>query len=409
MKRVVVTGMAGLSPLGNSWGEVWSRLSRGESGVTYATEYEEFTGLKTRVIGRVNEGELPPRYDRKRLRSMSRGAVLAVRATEIALEQAGLLDNEELRNGRTGVAYGSCLGGSQMLMRLGAAWSSRNTRGIPASSYIQVLSHCCASSISLFFQLRGRMIPTCSACTSASQAIGYSYEVIRAGQQDIMVAGGAEEICVGLTGLFDAVGAASARNEDPTGTPRPFDASRDGLVVSEGAGTLILEELEHARARGAQIFAEVVGFGTNCDGTHITNPEPSLMQRAMELALDDAQLSSRDIGIIHAHATGTDLGDVAESQATAARFGSNVPVIATKGYQGHTLGATGAIESWFTIEMMRAGKFAPIKNLLQPDVRCAELSYVVGEPRTLSVEHAMVNNFAFGGVNTSLIFRQYVS
>ncbi|MCC6954096.1 MAG: beta-ketoacyl-ACP synthase [Deltaproteobacteria bacterium] len=406
MRRVVVTGMSGISPLGNDWETIERRLRAGESGVTTLPRYDEFDGLKTKLAGKVEEGPLPAHYDRKRLRGMSRGALLAVRASEAALAQARLLDRPDLAD-RIGVAYGSCLGGAEMLMRLGGAWSQKNTRGILASSYVQVLSHCCAANVSLFFHLRGRMYPTCSACTSGSQAIGYSYESIRSGYTDVMVAGGAEELCVGLTGLFDAMGAASTKNEAPSTNPRPFDSDRDGLVVSEGAGTIVLEALDHAQSRGVPILAEVVGFGTNCDGSHITNPEPMQMRRAMEMALTDARLSPSSIGYVHAHATGTELGDIAESQATAALFGNGTPVGATKSFQGHTLGATGALETWLTLEMQRSRWFAPIKNLENVDPRCGDLDYLRGAGRSIDTEHVMVNNFAFGGVNTSLIFRAF--
>lgn len=407
MKRVVVTGAAGLSPLGCNWPSIRERFRSKQSGISLVEEYTEYENLKTRAGGKVDEGQLPTQYDRKRLRSMSRGAVLSVRATETALETSGLLGNPVLENGQTGIAYGSCLGGADMLMRLGGAWLTRNTKGLLASSYVQVLSHCCAANISLFFKIRGRMIPTCSACTSGSQAIGYSFEAIREGYQTVMLAGGAEELCVGLTGLFDAVGAASPQRTLPLLAPRPFDEDRDGLVISEGAGTLILEELSHAQARNAPIVAEVVGFATNCDGCHITNPDPEQMQRVMLSSLENAKLRPEDISVIHAHATATELGDIAESQAVKKVFGSKTPITATKSYQGHTLGATGALESWFAIEMLKENWFAPILNLNNVDPRCADLDYLTGSGRTITGEYAMVNNFAFGGVNTSLIFRRW--
>jgi len=406
MRRVVVTGAAGLSPLGCDWESVREKFRAGVSGISLIDEYAEYENLKTSLGGRVENGGLPAQYDRKRLRSMSRGAILSVRASEMALAQAGLLGNPVLDSGETGIAYGSCLGGADTLMRLGGAWLTRNTKGILASSYVQVLSHCCAANISLFFRIRGRMIPTCSACTSGSQAIGYSLETIRNGYQKVMLAGGAEELCVGLTGLFDAVGAATSQRSLPFIAPRPFDQDRDGLVISEGAGTLVLEELEYAQSRNATILAEVVGFATNCDGCHITNPDREQMQKVMLAALDDAGLKPSDISVIHAHATATELGDIAESQAVEKIFGSRIPITATKSYQGHTLGATGALESWFAIEMLRENWFPPILNLKTIDSRCAELDYITGSGRKITGEFAMVNNFAFGGVNTSLIFRR---
>ena len=227
------------------------------------------------------------------------------------------------------------------------------------------------------------------------------------GRQVAMIAGGAEELCVTEAAVFDTLFATSVRNEAAETTPRPFDAERDGLVLGEGAGTLILEELEHARARGATIYAEVVGFGTNSDGCHVTHPNAATMQIAMELALADAGLPASAIGYINAHGTGTDHGDIAESQATARVFGSRVPISSLKSYMGHTLGACGALEAWMSIEMMRAGWFAPTINLTKVDPQCADLDYIVNEGRERQCEYVMSNNFAFGGINTSLIFRQY--
>jgi 3-oxoacyl-[acyl-carrier-protein] synthase II len=338
---------------------------------------------------------------------MSRAALLATIATTRALESAELAGAEIIRNGQTGIAYGSCLGGPEALIQLAAACLRKEMQGIPASSYIKVMSHCCASNLSLHFGVRGRLIPTCSACTSGSQGIGFAFETIRQGLQTVMIAGGAEELCVGITGLFDAMCATSPRNDDPSSTPRPFDSQRDGLVMAEGACTFILEEMEHAIARGAPILAEIVGFGTNCDGSHVTNPSPETMARAMTLALESGNLDSRKIGMLHAHATATEVGDIAESQATFEIFGDRTPITALKSFTGHTLGAAGALEAWFTVMMMNEGWVAPIRNLESVDPRCAPLDYVQGDVRKLDAEYVMNNNFAFGGVNTSLIFRRW--
>jgi len=257
-----------------------------------------------------------------------------------------------------------------------------------------------------FLRITGRIIPTSSACTSGSQGIGYAYEAIRFGMQDVMVAGGAEELCATEAAVFDMLYATSIRNDEPSTTPRPFDRDRDGLVIGEGAATLVLEELEHAKARGARIHAEVVGYGTNSDGNHITQPSGKTMQIALRLALQDADLPSEAIGFVNAHGTATEWGDIAESQATAAVLGHSVPIHALKSYFGHSLGACGGIEAWLGIEMMNDGWFAPTANLANLDPRCAELDYVTSEGRTKDIEHLMSNNFAFGGINTSLIFKR---
>jgi len=206
---------------------------------------------------------------------------------------------------------------------------------------------------------------------------------------------------------FDMLYATSRRNDAPQSTPRPYDRDRDGLVIGEGGGMLLLEEYEHARARGARIYAEVVGFATNSDGAHITRPEEETMRVVMELALQSAGLPPTAIGYVNGHGTATEHGDIAETRATQALFGTRMPLSSQKSYLGHTLGACGALESMFTIEMMRAGWFAPTVNLENVDPRCGELDYIVGRGRAMDVDYAMNNNFAFGGVNTSLVFRRW--
>jgi 3-oxoacyl-[acyl-carrier-protein] synthase II len=208
---------------------------------------------------------------------------------------------------------------------------------------------------------------------------------------------------------FDTLYATSRRNEEPHVTPRPFDRDRDGLVVGEGSGMLVIEELQHARARRAHIHAELVGYGSNSDGVHVTKPEESTMRRVMELALEDAGLPPEAIGYVNGHGTATEHGDAAETRATAALFGARMPISSQKSYLGHTLGACGALEAWFSIEMMNRGWFAPTLNLDNVDPRCGALDYIVGEGRTMQVEYVMSNNFAFGGVNTSLIFKRWRS
>src|SRR5262249_41815623 len=262
----------------------------------------------------VREFATPEHYVRKKIRSMGRVSLLATRATELALEDAGLQKSPLLADGSMGVAYGST-SGSPPAMEVYARniWANRTTKGIAATDYIQFMSHTCAANIALFFGFKGRIIPTCSACTSGSQGIGYGYEAIRFGRQTAMASGGAEELHVIDAAVFDIMFATSTRNDRPDRTPRPFDANRDGLVVGEGAATLVLEELHHALNRGATIYAEVVGFGTNCDGRHITNPDADGMQRVMQLALEEAGLSPTAIGYVNAHGTGTKLGDTADS------------------------------------------------------------------------------------------------
>ena len=269
------------------------------------------------------------------------------------------------------------------------------------------MSHTAPVNIGLFFGINGRIYTTSSACTSGSQGIGYAYEAIKYGHQLIMLAGGADELSASEAAVFDTLFATSLRNDEPENSPRPFDCDRDGLVIGEGAGTFILEELEHALARGARIYAELVGFGTNSDGLHVTQPDCASMQAAMRLALVDAKLDSAAIGYISAHGTATEHGDIAESQATLSVFGGNTPVSSFKSYTGHTLGACGALEAWVGIMMMNEGWFHPTANLKNIDSACAGLDYIIGEPRQLDCDYLMSNNFAFGGINTSLIFKRW--
>ena len=281
--------------------------------------------------------------------------------------------------------------------------------GINATTYLRLMPHTAAANIGVYFGIKGRVIPACSACTSGSQSIGYAYEAIRFNRSRLMVAGGAEELCASEAAVFDTLYATSTRNDTPSRTPSPFDRDRDGLVIGEGACTLVLEELEHAKARGATIYAEIVGFGSNSDGDHPTHPNTNTMEVAMRLALDDAQVPPTEISYVNAHATATEQGDIAETQAMHRLFGNRVPVSSVKGHLGHTLGACGAIESWFTIEMMRKGWFMPTLNLNNVDERCGDLDYIMNGGRELQGEYVMKNNFAFGGVNTSLVFRRWAA
>ncbi len=407
-RRVVVTGMGGLCALGQDWKSVREALRAGRSGVQRIADWEDIDGLKTELGAPIPDFSTPAGYSRKKTRSMGRVALLATRACELALAEAGLLGSDVLGDGSVGLSYGST-SGSPPAMEVYARqfMNARTTKGITANEYVRFMSHTCAANVAQFFGIRGRIVPTCSACTSGSQGIGYGYEAIRFGRQDVMITGGAEEFHQIDAAVFDILYATSTRNDDPTSTPRPFDKDRDGLVVGEGAGALVLEELDYARARGATVLAELIGYGTNCDGAHITNPDAASMERVMRLALADAGIEAADVDYVNAHGTATDVGDVAESLATHAVFGAGAPVSTLKSYLGHTLGACGALEAWISIEMMREGWLAPTLNLAEVDPRCADLDYVMGGVRPAEPEIIMSNNFAFGGVNTSLVFRRW--
>ena len=405
-KRVVVTGMSGVTAFGNTWESVQAKLKACENAVLYMQSYEQFDGLNTKLAAPIVDFELPKHYTRKQTRGMGRVAKLATVASENALLQSGLLGNEVLTNGQTGIAYGSSTGSTDAVSSFGVMLHEKSTRDIKATTYVQMMPHTCAVNIGLFFGLKGRIIPTSSACTSGSQAIGYAYESIKHGYQTVMVAGGAEELCPTESAVFDTLFATSLKNDAPKSTPSPYDKDRDGLVIGEGAGTLVLEEYEHAKARGAKIYAEVVGFASNCDATHVTQPQQETMQICMEMALENAKLSADQIGYISAHGTATDRGDIAESNATANIVGKQTPISSLKSYFGHTLGACGAVEAWLGIEMMNNGWFNPTLNLNNIDPLCGDLDYITGSGREIDCDYIMSNNFAFGGLNTSLIFKR---
>jgi len=281
----VITGMAGLSPIGSDWKTVRDSLLSGRSGVQRMPAWDEIEGLETRLGAPVRDFETPDHYPRKKTRAMGRLSLLATRATDLALQDAGLREDPVLGSGRCGVSYGSSSGSPGGMRVYGRQlYVGRTTRGIGANDYLQIMSHTCAANIAQFFGVTGRILPSCTACTSGSQGIGYAYESIKYGQQDVMLAGGAEELDETVAAVFDVLYAASTRNDEPDQTPRPFDAARDGLVVGEGAGTLVLEELGRALRRGATIHAEILGFGTTCDGKHLAKPDPSGMESAMRVA-----------------------------------------------------------------------------------------------------------------------------
>ncbi|AVF57315.1 UNVERIFIED_ORG: 3-oxoacyl-[acyl-carrier-protein] synthase II [Pseudomonas parafulva] len=407
MRRVVVTGMAGITSLGNDWATIAGHFASQRSGIRRMDEWDRFEEMNTRLAGPIDDFKVPAHWTRKQLRSMGRVSRLAVGAAEQALADAGLLGDPSIRDGRMGVACGSSTGSTDEIKAFGNMLLNSVADGLNANSYVRMMPHTTAANISIFFGLTGRLIPTSSACTSGSQGIGYAYEAIKYGRLPMMLAGGAEELCPTEAMVFDALYATSLKNDTPHLSPRPYDCGRDGLVIGEGAGMLVLEALEHAQARGAKIHAEIIGFGSNADGQHTTRPEQSTMRRAMELALEDAGLAPEAIGYVNGHGTATEQGDIAETLATSGLFGPRMPISSQKSFLGHTLGACGALESWFSIEMMNSDRYVHTLNLDAVDPRCGELDYLRGEFRHMNHGFVMNNNFAFGGVNTSLIFRRW--
>lgn len=368
--------------------------------------HERFPELEAQLGAPIEDYAPPKHWTRKQLRSMGRVSYLCVDAAEQALADAGLLGDESITDGRMGVACGSSSGSTKDIGDVGELLLTGTSRNFSANTYVRMMPHTTAANIGIFFGLKGRIIPTSSACSSGSQGIGYAYEAIKYGLTDMMLAGGGEEFCPSEVYVFDSLYAASRRNGEPEKTPRPYDANRDGLVIGEGAGIFVLEELEHAKRRGAKIYAELVGYGANSDGSHVTQPQKDTMQKCMELALQDAGITPDKIGYVNGHGTATEKGDIAETLATEAVFGF-VPMSSQKSYLGHTLGACGALEAWFSIEMMNGGWFAPTLNLNDIDPRCGKADYILSGGREIETDYVMSNNFAFGGVNTSLVFKRW--
>ena len=404
-RRVVITGIGGITPLGSTWQALGSALRSDSCAIESMPDWQRIEGLVCHMAAPC-DFTAPPHYRRRTLRSMGRVAQLAVHASELALEQAGYKKGDDwLASGEVGVAYGSAQGSVEGMQEFFGLLNDHSTAELKSTSYIRAMTHTAPVNIGVYFGLTGRVLTTTTACTAASQAIGYAFEAIQAGHQTMMLAGGADELTAIHSAVFDSLLATSKSNDSPGTASRPFDKDRDGLVLGEGACTFVLEELEHARARDADILGEVVGFATNADGAHITRPLAETQARCIDMALASASLNASDIDFVSAHATATEYGDAAEAQALAQANLNNTPVASLKGHIGHTLGACGSIEAWAALMMMNEGWFAPTLNLTTSN--CAELDYIVGESRNIEATHVMSNNFAFGGINTSLILRRW--
>ncbi len=405
-RRVVITGRGITSPLGSTVEEAFNRLKVYKNCVKRWDKLDEYERLNSKLGSFVEGFVVPEHFTRKVRRTMGEVALMSVVTAEEALKDAGLLGDEIITNGRTGVSYGSSTGSLDAILDFYSMCIDKEVKLLNSGSYIKMMPQTTAVNISLYFKTHGRLIPASTACTSGSMSIGYAYEAIRDGYQDVMLAGGAEEIHPTQVGVFDTLYATSGKNDTPELTPSPFDKDRDGLVIGEGAGTLVLEEYERAKARGAKIYAEIAGFATNTDGTHITNPNKDMMAEVMKLSLTDAKISPNMVGYVNAHGTATINGDIAETSATENVFEREIPISSIKSYTGHTLGACGAIETILSIEMMNNKWFCPTLNLKNIDENCGKLDYIKDEGRIIDTEYVMTNNFAFGGINTSVILRK---
>ena len=403
-RRVVVVGAGIRSPIGNTLGELLKSLKESRSGISIMPEWQAIKGLRTRVAGlcdiKGEEESIPRQYRR----SMGRVAMLAALSAVDAVKASGLSE-EEIASQACGVSYGSTEGSVRSQMDyIGNMVQNRSLEGIPPSWYLKCMSHTCAGNLSILFHTRGPFIASCPACVSGSQGIGLGYEAIKAGKADLMITGGADEVDVLSAAVFDLMMATSSNyNDRPSETPRPFDEKRDGLVVAEGAATLVLEEYERAKKRGAPILGEIEGFWTYGSGVHLTNSDARSMEECLLAALKDAGRSPDEIERVNAHATGTAQGDEVEATVINKIYGPHVPTTSIKGYMGHTMGACGAIEAIATLLMMREGFIASTLNLKNPDPALPPLDHVIGESRDQRSRLAASNNFAFGGVNTSLV------
>ncbi len=400
MRRVVVTGMGMVTPLGNDPAQVFQEVLDGRSGVVRMHAFDAVGDLGTRIGAPVRAFE-PERIPRKHRRSMSRMAQYAANAAADALKGAAF-PMDTLASGRVAVCAGSTTGSPDAMEEFWREYIGSNSiRAIPSTSFLRVMSHTVASHLALAFGITGSVVSPSCACAASNQAVGLGADLIRLGRADVVLAGGADELSVLSAATFDVVRAGCRGHEDaPHTRPAPFDRTRDGVVCGEGAAIVVLEELEGARARGAPILAEILGYGESCDATHMSSPEADGMVSAIERALADAKLTPADIDYVCAHATGTTVGDAAEAEATHRIFGGDVPVSSLKGHLGHMLAACGCAELILCIEAMRRGIVPPTLNLSDADVAPLHLPRV---PLERDIRRVVSNNFAFGGINASLV------
>jgi 3-oxoacyl-[acyl-carrier-protein] synthase II len=406
LKRVVITGMGAISPFGRGVDTLMTALLSGESGVRILPELADIRGIRTRVaalVPGVDPGEIPRKYRR----SMSAMSVFAALAAGDAIAQAGL-SGEQVRGGRLGVSIGSTIGSPRTTQAFFDDFRTDNSvERMKSGLFFQIMNHSCAANVTHMFGVTGRTVAPAAACSTGSLAVGYGAETISMGKQDFMLCGGADEFHPLTAGTFDIMNAASTRfNESPEKTPRPFDRDRDGVVCAEGSGILLLESLDSALRRNAEILAEIVGFASTSDPESIANPNAANIAHCMRQALLDAGIGPAGIDYVNAHATGTELGDIAESEAIRSVFGDRVPASSLKGNLGHAMAASGALELAASVEMLRRGILLPTHNLDHVDPLCASVLHV-REVTRRRVDTVMKNNFALGGVNSSLVIRRF--
>jgi len=412
-RRVVITGLGAITPLGNSPGEFWQSLLAGRSGIGPITHFDA-SRHECRIAGEVKGFDPLDYLDRKDVKRTDRFVHLALAATQQALEDAQFRITD-LNAEQVGVILGTGIGGIRVLEEQQTIYLQKGPDRCSPFMVPMMIANMAAGHVAIRFGAKGPNSCTVTACASGSNAIGDAFRLIQRGEVQVAITGGTEAAVTPLSVAgFSAMKALSTRNDAPEQACRPFDRDRDGFVMGEGAGILLLEELEHARARGAKIYAEIVGYGLTCDAHHITNPAPAGegAARAMRLALKDAGIQPDQVQHINAHATGTPVGDVAEVQAIRAVFGEHAPrlaISATKSMTGHLLGGAGGVATVATALAIHHGWVPPTLNLDNLDPECEGLDFVPHRARQMAVDVALVNAFGFGGHNVTLALRRYSS
>ena len=409
-KRVVVTGMGCISPVGNTVQETWDSLLAGKSGAGPITLFDA-SRHKTRFAAEVKGFDAVSVFGNREARRMDRFTQFATVAALEALEQSGLKIDDTNRD-RIGVLTGTGIGGIGTIMEQAELMRERGPERVSPFLVPMMISDSAAGMLAIRFGARGPNMALATACASGNNAIGEAMEMIRRGSADVMIAGASEGALVPLAMAgMNVMGALSTRNDDPLSASRPFEKDRDGFLMGEGAGILILESLEHAQARGANILCELSGYGTTDDAHHISAPAENGAGAAMSMkhALEDAGLQVTDIGYINAHGTSTPLNDKSETAAIRTVFGEQaykIPISSTKSMTGHLLGASGAVEAVFSILAIREGIIPATINYQTPDPEC-DLDYVPNQPRKVEIKHAISNSFGFGGHNATLVFSKF--
>lgn len=410
MKRVVITGMGVISPLGNDVNTFWKHLTEGKSGISFIDSFD-VSGSKTKIAGTVRDFDAQERWGRKEARRLDRFSQFALAAAEQALESSGI-QLDQIDRERLGVYVGSGIGGITTLIENVHTLNERGARKVSPSLVPMMISNAAAAQISIRLGALGPSLSPVTACSIGNTSIGEAFNAIRNDDADIMFAGGAEAAITNLSlASFGNAHALSARNEDPEAASRPFDADRDGFVMSEGAGILVLESLDSAISRNAPILCEVLGYGASSDAYHMvaSHPEGTGAYLAMKNALKKANVSAEDIDVVSAHATSTKAGDLSETLAIKKLFGElayDIPVTANKSMLGHMLGAAGGVEAIALTESLRHGIIPPTINLQNPDSAC-DLDYVSDGPRHQSLTIGLSNSFGFGGHNSAIVLKTY--